>query len=173
MADSQLMKIVFQIANSPAKTYLFPMEYFSADFENISTRELFINDDFYLITSQFFTESIFYANPIDCLFCIHKSLENILKAALTNKQHSSEKPSSNKILAFDDLFSLFIGILAASDLPDLSFLSWFVTTYTPVDYISPQLIYAQTNLEALQKHIYFMSVQAPNQISSIDQANFL
>ena len=95
------------------------------------------------------------SNPIDMLYCIHKCLIGIQKGALIHRigpNTNAKMEDVKTLLCFDDLFSLFVGTLMASDIPDIFFVSDFISKYSPKESLSPPFEYALANTEALVAH---------------------
>ena len=113
--------------------------------------EVFAKEPLFLPASQFLFSAIFEPNPIDAIYCVHKSLLSIKKGAIINGNRG-DVFNGHQCVCFDDFFSLFIGVLFASDVPDVFHLSWFISTYLPKEALSSSLFYACTNLEALASH---------------------
>ena len=116
-------------------------------------RECFLKNELYKKAAATFLCAYFTVNPIDCLFYIHTTMADIHKAAistLVNRTPTSEE--LKQILGFDDLFSLFFGVLVASDVPDPFQLHAMMQKFAPKSCLSPMFDYANANLEALVLH---------------------
>lgn len=121
-----------------------------------SVLDVFSHEPLFVPASQFLFMSIFEANPIDAIYLVHKALLSIKKGAIVNGSRV-DADQIHKFVCFDDFFSLFIGALLASDVPDIFHLTWFVSTYLPKEGLSADLFYASANLEALASHFHDLS----------------
>lgn len=100
-------------------------------------------------------EIIYITNPIDSLYWIHRALLGIHKAGLLSELGDRSEATSedlNHLLSFDDLFSLLVGVVLASDLPDVQMLFNFIIQFTPRYCLSNSFEYAQAGITALMMH---------------------
>ena len=118
-----------------------------------SARECFLRAPLYRKASETFLLSFFTVNPIDGLYYIHVTMSDIHRAAISALVGHEPTPDELKqILGFDDLFSLFFGVLLASDCPDPFQVHSMMKTFAPKSCLSPMFEYANANLEALVLH---------------------
>jgi hypothetical protein len=124
--------------------------------------ELFREEQFFSKASDLLYNAIFASNPIDQLYWVHISLMTIHKGALANRtgDRRPELQDVNQLLCFDDLFSLFLGTLLASEMPDVFWVSWLIGEYAPKSSLSPSFEYAEANIEALVLHIQQVDVDS-------------
>lgn len=116
-------------------------------------RDCFISNELYRSASETFLCSYFTVNPIDGLFYVHSTMTDIHKAAITTLVgRTPTQDELKQILGFDDLFSLFYGVLIASDVPDPFQLHEMMQKFSPRSCLSPMFEYANANLEALVLH---------------------
>ena len=116
-------------------------------------RTCFLKNHLYKNATITFLCAYFTVNPIDCLYYIHTTMADIHRAAistLVNRTPTTEE--LKQILGFDDLFSLFFGVLVASDVPDPFQLHAMMQKFAPKSCLSPMFDYANANLEALVLH---------------------
>ena len=144
-----------EFSKLPCKYFNLPNDsapQFSPDEE---IKIVFHRDKYYLSSILFLESSMYYTNPIDCLYIIHKTLLSINKAALM--QRFKEKPASfddiQQLLCFDDLFILFFGVYVSSDMFEFESLCTFVSNFAPTFCLSNAFEYAQASLESLVRHI--------------------
>lgn len=122
--------------------------------QNQSIRDAFLSDEIYREASVNITSSIFHSCTIDTLFSIHIGMVLIHKAAIKNIVNREPKEEDLKqLLSFDDLFSLLLGTILASDIPDIEQIQRVLKTFVPRSCLSPQLEYANANLEAILLHL--------------------
>ena len=156
--DADLQK-VWRLASMPLSSLSFPIELLSRRWDGEASIEaVFRHEPLFHPASMFLFLAIFESNPIDALFAVHRSLLCIKKGAWINSRKDSGVPVSieevNNCLCFDDFFSLLIGVVIGSDVPDVFYLSWFVTTHIPRDKVSPAFSFALANLEGLTGHFH-------------------
>ena len=138
----------------PAKMFTIPNELVASKPEGLISN-YFKSDPFFLAASQFLSLSIFMSNPVDVLYYIHKCLLGIQKGALIHRigpGSTAKMEDVKSLLCFDDLFSLFLGTLMASDMPDIYYICEFLEKYSPRVSLSPSFEYALANTEALVSH---------------------
>ncbi|OHT10917.1 hypothetical protein TRFO_19594 [Tritrichomonas foetus] len=117
--------------------------------------EFFQNDQLLKETTLLIDESTFATNPIDALYSIHKSLLKIHKSGLihgSNENNNSTHDENSKLLSFDDLFSLLIGVLLSSNLTDVFGLCHFLEKFAPKNCLSNPFEYAHAGITALVMH---------------------
>ena len=116
-------------------------------------------------------ETMFYTNPIDPLYLIHKIIMLIHKAGdiCLEKKKKDEKytnisitekqsEDSQRLLCFDDLFSLLICSFLSSSISDIFALSDFLDELVPRHNISNSFEYAQAGIAALAMHCKNLTV---------------
>ena len=148
------IKKIEKLRTLPASLFTIPRELVGSE-PNGTIEQFFRSDPFFFAASQFLSLSIFMSNPIDVLYYIHKCLLGIQKGALIHRigpGANAKMEDVKTLLCFDDLFSLFVGALMASDLPDIFFVSDFISRYSPKSSLSPPFEYALANTEALVAH---------------------
>ena len=151
---------VDKLRQMPAKMFTIPMELVASKPEGIISN-YFKSDPFFLAASQFLSLSIFMSNPVDVLYYIHKCLLGIQKGALIHRigpGSTAKMEDVKSLLCFDDLFSLFLGTLMASDMPDIYYIGDFLSKYSPRVSLSPSFEYALANTEALVTHCYKLDI---------------
>lgn len=120
---------------------------------NELARECFARSPLFKKASETFLLAYFTVNPIDGLFSVHMTMSDIHNAAISTLV--GREPTADElkqILGFDDLFSLFFGVLLASDCPDPFQVHSMMKTFAPRSCLSPMFEYASANLEALVIH---------------------
>ena len=139
----------------PCKYFNLPEDSAPSFSNDEAIRTVFRRDKYYLSSILFLESSMYYTNPIDCLYVIHKTLLSINKAALM--QRMKEKTASlddiQQLLCFDDLFILFFGVYLSSDLYEFVSICTFVSNFAPTFCLSNAFEYAQASLESLVRHI--------------------
>lgn len=116
-------------------------------------RGCFMANPMFRTASETFLCAYFTVNPIDGLFYVHSTMTDIHRAAITTLVGKTPTQDDLKqILGFDDLFSLFYGVLIASDVPDPFQLHEMMQRFSPRSCLSPMFEYANANLEALVLH---------------------
>ena len=156
--DADLQK-VWRFASMPLSSLNLPLEMLSRRWDGEAAIEtVFRNEPLFHPASMFLFLAIFESNPIDALFAVHRCLLCIKKGAWINSKKDSGVPVNleevNNCLCFDDFFSLLLGVVIGSDVPDVFYLSWFVATYIPRDKVSPAFSFALANLEGLTGHFH-------------------
>ncbi|OHT01913.1 hypothetical protein TRFO_31151 [Tritrichomonas foetus] len=118
-------------------------------------RDVFLNDNEFGNAAKLLTQASFCSNPIDALSIVQKAIDQIQNGAVEHKISRGlvSPEEAERVICFDDLFSLLFGTLAASDVPDLFQLNWFVQAYAPQDNLSAPLDFARANIEGLATHV--------------------
>lgn len=137
----------------PLSSLTLPLKMSPVGEPNELARNVFMRNQLFSKASQTLLMSFFTVNPIDGLYYVHSAMADIHYAAVTTSV--GREPTSEElkqILGFDDLFSLFFGVLVASDIPDPFQLHIMMKTFAPKSCLSPMFEYANANLEALVLH---------------------
>ena len=92
--------------------------------------------------------SSFVTNPVDALFYVHKALTCVYEFLHLFQNGDSR----NQFLSFDNVFSIFVAIYLASDVPNVFSLQYFIDTFAP-KLISHPLEYASSAVSALVLHL--------------------
>jgi len=164
-------EMMFNEIDDPSKVWklgLYPVGMFTlppviaiGDEKNVSIREFFRNNHLFYSACQFLDTIIFINNPIDCLYYVHKCLLQIHKAALVHELSGSEATIEhlNRLLCFDDLFSLLFGVLLATDIPDFFKTATFIERFSPKFCLSNSFDYAHSGIIALIMHCRNLSLE--------------
>ncbi|OHT13200.1 hypothetical protein TRFO_16762 [Tritrichomonas foetus] len=140
---------MFQISKIPLKKFHIPIQYDEKDGE-LSIREFFIKMHFFHESSHFLDETLFVTNPVDAIYFVHRSLLMIHKAALLIQVDGEATVDDvNRLLSFDDLFSLLVGVLLASDIPNFFQFADYIQKFIPDQCLSNSFEYAQSAIKAL------------------------
>lgn len=143
------------VPDFPARQFLLPRHLLGVELEDQSIASIFRNNQFYRNAAMFLENSMYMCNPLDALFCVHKTLTGIHKAAFISRVgvNAASIEDIKRLLCFDDLFGLFFGCLMATGPPvvDVFYLSWLIENYTPKS-LSPSFEYAEANVVALAVH---------------------
>jgi hypothetical protein len=116
-------------------------------------RECFLKNKLFAKATETFLCAFFTTNPIDGLYYIHSVMSDIHKAAIYSQvEREPTFEELKQILGFDDMFSLFFGVLISSDVPDIFQLYLMMKKFAPRTCLSPMFEYANANLEALVIH---------------------
>jgi len=152
--DTNTLIKLEKLSMMPANLFLLPLALISKNNPESTIHEVFERDKCFYVASVFLYMAMFNPNPIDMLYYIHKTLVGINKGALINRLGSKTASADDvhQLLCFDDMFSLLFGTLLGSDLPDVSYISWFIDNFAPKQCLSPPFEYAQANIEALVVH---------------------
>lgn len=141
---------IIPISTYPISSFTMPMNMVKISDPNESIRNCFLRDQNYTSAAHIMNFAIFSTNPIDVLYHIHNAMVMIHKAAITNLNNKTPTEEDLKhLLGFDDLFSLLLGTTLASDIPDIQEIGRLMKIFVPYDCMSPQLEYANSNLEAI------------------------
>jgi hypothetical protein len=92
---------------------------------------------------------MFVTNPIDALFLVHEAIRAIQRAG---RRQNGEDVGKEQLMPFDGMFSLLIGVVLASDVPDFFQFSEFLEKFVPKDGLSNPFEYARVGMEALMFH---------------------
>jgi hypothetical protein len=128
----------------PASEFSLPWNLLPVTDHSMGVRTLFISQPGFRTAANALSTALFEPNPFDQLYRIHQSLAAIHVAVV-------QGPAG--LLSFDELFSLFCGVLMATDFPDGFYLHWLINNFIPKDGMAPAFEYAAANLEALVRHI--------------------
>jgi hypothetical protein len=120
----------------------------------LTIRELFRSDPGFQKAADILSLSAFDSNPLDVLYRVHTCLTQIRAAA------GDRRPAArgDGFLALDDMFSLFLGVFLAADVPDMATLFRMATEYAPTSGLSAPFECAQANMAALRAHVNDASV---------------
>lgn len=147
------LNILFELKKSPVKMFYVPSNLVKCEPDDTPICQFFHNDSNYRTASQNLTESLFYSNPMDCLYCIYKCLDSIYDGASFNSTNEDiEQKNNRKFYSFDDIFTLFLGCYLASDIHDIFSLTSFICNYSPRNNLIPQLDYAYSNVLGLSSY---------------------
>ncbi|OHT02750.1 hypothetical protein TRFO_30062 [Tritrichomonas foetus] len=91
------------------------------------------------------------------------SLESLNKKQILTKDELENQ--AKQLICFDDMFVLLLGTIVCDEKPDIFYLSWFISTFSPKQCLSPPFEYAAANLEALSDHC--MRFEAPSEQKDI------
>jgi hypothetical protein len=119
-------------------------------------------DPFFGAASQFLFPTAFDTNPLDCLWRVHRCLLQIHKGSLIHSADGKELTAveTTKLMALDDLFSVFFMVLVGAETPDVMPMVRLIRDFAPRDGLSPSFQYAQSNVEALLMHVEALDVNA-------------
>jgi hypothetical protein len=101
-------------------------------------------------------ELMFLTNPLDCLFCVQYCTSHINRAIIfAIIGHEREVTSRNlrQVLSFDDTFSVLVGVVLASDLPELFSVVSFISNFAPQSSLLCAFEYSHAALTALVSHL--------------------
>lgn len=134
---------------------------FHCEAEGISIRDYFLSQRFFYSASLFVNELLFTLNPFDAFYFIHRALVTIQKATLMKTLDGKEATFAdlNQYVCFDDLFSCLVGVVSATDIPDLFSISTFIEKFGPRDCLTSSFEYAQATVTALL--VYFTEQETP------------
>lgn len=144
-----------EISRRPIKLFKVPNGMLLSN-GGASIREVFQNEYFFHSASLFLNEMIYVTNPIDALYFMYRSLLMIQKAALMKELSGKGEAcieDLNKLLPFDHLFALLVGVLLASDIPDFFAVADFVKRFTPSRCLSDDFDYAYAAVNSLSVHL--------------------
>ena len=159
-SEKEYQKKIINLTTRNIADFSMPA-FLSEDIKNCSTENemsishFFYTDKLYSASSELINETIFMTNPIDMIYFIHKALLIIHKASFMYKvdHHLTSLDDWDKLLCFDDLFSIFVGVFLASYIPSFNQFSKFILNYTPEDSLSDSFDYAESSIKALT--VYF------------------
>lgn len=143
----------WKFSSFPIKEFTIPSIMLKTTDQNQQIRDVFLNDEIYKQAAIELTSSLFQSCTIDTLYSIHIGMVLIHKAAIANmvKREPTEE-DLKQLLSFDDLFSLLLGTILASDIPDIEQVQRILKMFIPHSCLSPQFEYANANLEAIILH---------------------
>jgi hypothetical protein len=139
----------------PVSDFPVPWEFFPDAAREGSIGEFLRRDKLFSTPPLFLFDALFASNPMDQLHLIHRALLAMHKAATIRRLGGREATADDvrQVICFDDLFTLFLTAFAASECPDIDFLSRMVNDYTADARLAPSFEYVQANLEALVVHL--------------------
>lgn len=143
----------WELTYRPISTFTFPENMVPKFESDISVRKAFSSDPNYGRAARELNAAVFCVNPIDAMYYLHCGMIIIHRGAITNML--GRDPNMDEVqtlLGFDDLFSLLVGTMMASDIPDADQLYELTKVFTPRSCLSPLLEYASANLEAFVTH---------------------
>jgi hypothetical protein len=161
--DSRVQK-ADELSRMPARLFVMPDGFFEESLGSIPIRELFCKEKWVVAAKDCLEAAVFAVNPIDAIFQISQALSEVHNAALiarTGKTDASQAEIRRSV-PFDDLFSLFFGVVMATGPPvvDIFRLEALIMNYAPKSCLCPELVFAQTYLEALVAHITDLDIEA-------------
>jgi hypothetical protein len=115
----------------------------------LTIRELFRSDPGFQKAADILSLSIFESNPLDVLYRVDTCLTQT-RAAAAHHRPAASRPN---FLPLDDMFSLFLGVFLAVDVPDMASVFRMATEYCPTNGLSPAFEYAQANMAALRAYV--------------------
>ena len=99
-------------------------------------------------------DSVLVANVIDSLHYVSLSLEMLQQASIISKlQREPMEEEIKTFVGFEEIFSLLLGAILSSDIPDIFHYAAFVKKMAPMSMLSPELEFAATNIIAILDHI--------------------
>ena len=93
---------------------------------------------------------MFMTNPIDALYHVHLALMSMHNVGITRESDSPD--DGPKLMCFDDLFSVVVGVGVSSDVSGFSALASFLDTFAPESCLSNPFEYAQAAVAAFASH---------------------
>ncbi|OHT10163.1 hypothetical protein TRFO_20627 [Tritrichomonas foetus] len=143
----------WKLSSKPISQFTIPQNMLVVNDPQEEIRKVFLRDPIFNEASKILTSAIFCSSPIDILYKIHMGMIEIHKAAISNIVKRDPTPEDLKqLLGFDDLFSLLLGTILASDVPDVTQIGKIMKLFAPKACLSPLLEYANANLEAIILH---------------------
>jgi hypothetical protein len=112
----------------------------------------FTRDPGFFAAVKSMTAVAFAVNPVDASWMLNQVLRDLHRASFANRLGRDPTGEELKrMMGFDDQFSLLIGTLAVSDVPDIYQLADGMNRFMPQVCLSQLLDYAAANIEALAK----------------------
>jgi hypothetical protein len=148
-------RILERASGLPTRFHQFPMPKVTQEELEMPIRSYFKRDRFFAGASEYLSEIVFATNPVDALYSVDRALHLLNKAALLNQltpKGTAAETDLQKMLAFDDLFSLFVGVALGSDLPEFFEIAAFVSVLAPTKCLSNPFQFAHSALAALSVH---------------------
>jgi hypothetical protein len=147
-------KILWQVARLPMKVFYCPIEIKGQTDCEVPIRDWYLRNHRFRGASLFLDEAALATNPIDALYLVHRALLAMRSASVMRIKRTEPLTSDDlkTLLCFDDLFSLLVGVLLASELPDLFSFVQFVETFAPYKSLVNQFEFAKAALTALKLH---------------------
>lgn len=139
---------ISKISHLPITEFKLP-DSFTIDDENISIRDYFLSKPDLKNLSSGLENAFFVTNPIDALYYVNDTLCKIHKAGLK----AENKVEEFRILAFDDMFSLFVGVFLSSDIPNIFSLCYFIDNFAPKSSLSSPFEYSIAAISSLTIHL--------------------
>lgn len=165
---------LFKLGKLAIKHFQIPTGY-KPEESSIPIRDFFLNDHFFHESSLFLDQTNYITNPIDAIYYIHKALNLINKAAILRNVGKLAEPTIRDItylLCFDDQFSLLIGVLLASDIPNFFQFADFIVNFSPEKYLCNSFQYALSAVKALSTYITdFDFIPYENEIQTTESHN--
>jgi hypothetical protein len=161
--DDSITDTIIQASRLPVKVFHFPYDAPFTMFRDMEVREYFLTQFSRDNPDMFLSELMFLTNPLDCLFCVHRSITSINCALVTTHIGSRREVTAQdlrQVMNFDDMFSLLIGILLASDVPEFVTIAEYVGRFGPQQALSCSFLYARASLSALVSHFRSLNVEA-------------
>jgi hypothetical protein len=154
-------RILEQIAVLPTRLHEFPVNDLTPEELALPIRTYFKSAQFFGGAAEFLSEIVFLTNPIDALYSVHRALRLINKAALLKRlanKGSATETDLKKVLGFDDLFSLLVGVVLASDVPDFFEVAKYIDAFAPKNCLSNSFEFALAAVAALSVHFTSLNV---------------
>ena len=119
----------------------------------MSMRDCIRNDPGLWESVNTLNQVMFMTCPIDMLYAVHMSLMLMHNVGVSREScGNSSDEDAPKLMCFDDLFSVLVGVGVVSDISGFSKLSGFLQTFAPESCLSNPLEYAQTAISAFASH---------------------
>lgn len=149
-SQSQEYKIVWRASKLPLSFFNVSNKMFCNIDKNKPIKDIFLEDSYFAETVDFINQIAFYICPIDILSTLNKAQNLIHVGAIGNiNGRKPNKEDLKTVLAFDDLFSLLLGVVISSDIPDIFQVQESLQMFTPNGSLSIFLEYALANFEAI------------------------
>jgi hypothetical protein len=128
-----------------------PVAFHPIKLADMPMREFFLSEPSLANAASVLNGAMFVTSPLDALYFVYRSIFAIQEAG---RSRGVEGPdlSPHRLLSFDTMFSLLIGVVLASDLPDFFQFSEVTCKFLPVDGLSNPFEYARVGMEALMFH---------------------
>jgi hypothetical protein len=148
---------VIELQKLPATEFSLPLFIARPGAEALTVREFFKRDPMHRGAADALTEAQWATNPFDVLFEIDAALTVIGKNA-RNKALAQER-AVGQCVAFDDMFTVFLGVFLASDLQDVGRLFEGANAMLAGFPLSARFRYALETLEALVNYLERVTVR--------------
>jgi hypothetical protein len=162
-------EVLIRASHFPVKFFRFPHDQRLTEFHEMEVREYFLTHFSREDPTMLLNQLMFLTNPIDCLFCVHESTSHINRAiifALIGNEREVTSKDLRQVLGFDDTFSVLVGVILASDLPELFSVVNFITNFVPRSSLSCAFEYSQAALTALVSHLPTLQNKEFNRLDS-------